>query len=114
MKGKVVCGFNSVVTPVTIYGQLQKKCEVYTVQRETFEGENFREFRGFVAICESFLHEFLRHGIFWGGGKSEQSVKVFSMKIVFFTNSQTFSPPKVFCYIRYMHKFQNFISGTFQ
>ena len=68
MKGKVVCGFNSVVTPVTIYGQLQKKCEVYTVQRETFEGENFREFRGFVAICESFLHEFLRHGIFWGGG----------------------------------------------
>ena len=28
------------------------------------------------------------------GGKSEQSAKVFSMKIVFFTNSQTFSPQK--------------------
>ena len=26
-------------------------------QRETFEGENFREFRGFVAIHESFLRE---------------------------------------------------------
>ena len=23
----------------------------------TFEEENFHEFRGFVAICESFLHE---------------------------------------------------------
>ena len=26
-----------------------------TVQRKTFEGENFHEFRGFVAITESFL-----------------------------------------------------------
>ena len=26
-----------------------------TVQRETFEGENFRKFRGFVAIFENFL-----------------------------------------------------------
>ena len=26
-----------------------------TVPRETFEGENFREFRGFVAICKIFL-----------------------------------------------------------
>ena len=28
-----------------------------TVQRETFEGENFREFCGFVVICESFLRK---------------------------------------------------------
>jgi len=50
---------------------------------ETFEGKNLCEFRGFVAICKSFLHEIwgcdvLRHGT------SEQSVKVFSAKI---TNS---------------------------
>ena len=31
--------------------------EVYTVQRKTFEGENFHEFRGFKATHESFLHE---------------------------------------------------------
>ena len=30
-----------------------------TVKRKTFEGENFREFRGFGAIRESFLHEIL-------------------------------------------------------
>ena len=30
--------------------------------------------------------------------KSEQSVKVFSAKIVFFTNSRKFSPSKVSCY----------------
>jgi len=32
-------------------------------------------------------------------GKSEQSVKVFSMKIVFFTNSRNFSPLKVSRYM---------------
>ena len=31
----------------------------YTVQQETFEGENFCEFCSFVAIRESFLHKFL-------------------------------------------------------
>ena len=43
-----------------------------TVQQETFEGENFHEFRDFVAST------------------SKQSTKVFSMKIVFFTNSWKF------------------------
>ena len=36
----------------------------YTVQRETFEGENFSQFRGFVAIRESFLCEIWGRGIF--------------------------------------------------
>ena len=58
---------------------------------ETFEGENFREFCGFMAVCASFLCEIWGRGILWGG-TSEQSVKVFSMKIIFFTNSQKFSP----------------------
>ena len=30
----------------------------YTVYRETFEEENFRKFRRFGTICESFLREF--------------------------------------------------------
>ena len=29
----------------------------FTVWPETFEGENFRKFHGFVAIRKSFLHE---------------------------------------------------------
>ena len=32
-------------------------CEWCTVQWESFEGENFRKFRGVVAIRESFLCE---------------------------------------------------------
>ena len=46
-----------------------------------------REFRGFVAIRESFLREILGLGVLWRG-KREQSAKVFS----FFTNSRKFSP----------------------
>ena len=62
--------------------------------RITFEGENFREFRGFVAIRESFLREIWGCVVLWRG-TSEQSAKVFSTKIVFFTNSRKFSPSKV-------------------
>ena len=62
---------------------------VNSVQRETFEGENFRKFWGFVAICESFhLLEIWGCGVPWQhqsfggvafiGGTSEESVKVFS------------------------------------
>ena len=47
------------------------------VQWETFEGENFCEFRGFVAIRESFLRKIWGRGILWHN-KSEQSAKVFS------------------------------------
>ena len=52
-----------------------------------------RKFCGFVAIGESYLREIWRCDILWHG-KSEQSVKVFSAKAIFFTNLQTFSPSK--------------------
>ena len=48
----------------------------------TFEGENFHEFRSFVAIRESFLREIWERGVLWHS-KSEQSTKVFSAKIGF-------------------------------
>ena len=69
-----------------------------TVQWETFEGENFCEFRSFVAIRESFLCEIWERGVLWHG-TSEQSAKVFSVKIIFFTNSRNFSPSKVSRYM---------------
>jgi len=62
--------------------------ELFQVQREyrilweTFEGENFCKFCSFVAICKSFVREIWRCGILWHS-KSEQSAKVFSVKIVF-------------------------------
>ena len=52
----------------------------YCIARN-FRWRKFREFRGFVAICESFLREIWEHGIRWHG-KSEQSAKVFSAKII--------------------------------
>ena len=63
------------------------------------ENENFSEFRGFVAIRKSFLHEIA--GVASVGGTSKQSVKVFSMKIVFSTKSRKFSLSKVFRYTVY-------------
>ena len=53
------------------------------------KGANFHEFRGFEAICAKF------GGVHPWRGKSEQSVSVFSAKIVFFINSRKFSPSKV-------------------
>ena len=61
-------------------------------------GENFREFRSFVAIHESFLCKIWGCGVLWCG-TSEQSVKVFSMKIIFFTNLRKFSPLRVSRYM---------------
>ena len=46
------------------------------------------------AIHESFLCEIWGCGGLWHG-KSEQSMKVFSVKIIFFTNSQKFSPSAI-------------------
>ena len=60
---------------------------------ENFRGRNFCEFHSFVAICESFSAKFWGLAVF-RRGKSKQSVKVFSVKIVFFTNSRRFSPSK--------------------
>ena len=62
--------------------------------RKLSRGENFHEFRGFVAIRESKIGG---SGIL-GYGKSEQSANVFSAKIVLYTNLQKFSPSKVFRY----------------
>ena len=62
------------------------------------KGENFCEFRCFVAICKSFLCENWGCRILWHG-KSEQSVKVLSLKIIFFTNSRKFFPSKLSCYM---------------
>ena len=50
-----------------------------------------------MSICESFLHKIWGCCFFWCG-KSEQATKVFSTKIIFFTNSHKFSPSKVFLY----------------
>ena len=58
-----------------------------------FVGENFCEFRGFVAIRGSVLREN------WGCGTFAQQKRAihtcFSTKILFFTNSWKFSPSKV-------------------
>jgi len=51
-----------------------------------------------VAICESSLHKIWGDGVHWWH-TSEQSAEVFSMKIVFSTNSRKFSPSKVFHYV---------------
>ena len=50
-----------------------------------------------MAIRESFLREIWGRGILWYG-KSKQSAKVFSVKIVLFTDSRKFSSSKVSCY----------------
>ena len=48
-------------------------------------------------FCESFLCKIWGRCFFWCG-KSEQATKVFSTKIIFFTNSHKFSPSKVSLY----------------
>ena len=59
--------------------------------------ENFREFRGFVAIRESFLHEI------WGvvplALEKRAIRKSFLRENRIFTNSRKFSPSKVFRYM---------------
>ena len=62
---------------------------IASLNTETFEAENFCKFFSFVAVCKSFLCKI------WSG-KSKQSVKVFSVKIVFSTNSQNVSRYKVY------------------
>ena len=53
----------------------------YTVQQETFEGENVCRFQDFIAIHESFLYEIF--GLVSFSGTSEQSAKVFFTKLYF-------------------------------
>ena len=63
-----------------------------------FQGRKLLRISRFVAIHESFLREILERGVLWRS-KSEQSVKVFSTKIVFFTNSRKYSPSKLSRYM---------------
>ena len=81
-----------------------KECtevNLHTTQWETFEGENFHNFCGFVAIHESFLYEIWGRGVLWRG-KTEQSTKVFLAKVVYFTNLRKFTPLKVSRYTVYV------------
>ena len=66
---------------------IEQRCD--TTRQETFEGENFRKFQGFVAVCKRFLHEI------WGCGIFCES---FLYENLFSTNSRKFSPTKVSCY----------------
>ena len=68
---------SSVPLSMTCYSdELPLRVGLYdAVQWKTFEGENFREFEGFVAICKSFLCKIWKCGV-----TSEQSAKVFSHK----------------------------------
>ena len=77
---------------------INQRCD--TTQQETFEGENFREFQGFVAICGRFLHKIWGRGIF---------CESFLFKNLFSTNSRKFSPTKVSCYtvVKQLAKSQN-------
>ena len=93
LKGSSIptCSFRSYHTMLTGGRHSHNR---YRIWRETFEGENLCEFRSFVAVCESFLRKIWGHGVLWCG-TNEQSAKIFSAKIIFFTNSQKFSPLKV-------------------
>ena len=50
-----------------------------------------------MTIRESFLRKIWGRGVLWHS-RNEQFAKVFSTKIVFFTDLRKFSPSKVFCY----------------
>ena len=64
-----------------------------TVEWETFEGENFREFRGFVAQCKSFLRKIWGVASF-GKKKASSSQKFFPRKLYFSQNRKSFLPRK--------------------
>ena len=66
-----------------------------TVEPETIAGENFGEFRGIAAFCESFFANFC------AGDRrvcGRQCAKVLFAKCATLTNSQKFPPAKVFGY----------------
>ena len=50
-----------------------------------------------MGIRESFLRKILGYDILWHG-KNDQSAKVFSAKILLFTNLRKLSPSKISCY----------------
>ena len=66
---------------------------LYTVEQETFEGENFRKFQGFGSIRESFLHENQQpHPHVSGGAK--QSTKLFFANFLLPPIRQSLLPQK--------------------
>ena len=67
---------------------------------ETFEGENFREFRGFVAIHESFLRE-IWGMVSFGAAKASNPWKFSLWKTYFSPIHESFLPQK-FPAIRYI------------
>ena len=84
--------FNQILSKEDSHITFGTFCLKVTVQRKTFEGENFREFHIFVAIRESFLREI------WGVasfGAAKAIRKSFLCKNRIFTNLQKFSPSKV-------------------
>ena len=84
----------SMETRVWLFTYVHKvvgKC--ITVERETFEGENFRKFCGFVAQCKSFLRKI------WGvasfGTKKVSSPQKFSPQKLYFSQiRESFLPRK--------------------
>ena len=64
--------------------------------------KTFAKFEVLWLFAKVFFAKF--GGVVSFGGTSEQFVKVFSVKILFSTNSRKFSPAKVF---RYMHTFSH-------
>ena len=63
-----------------------------------FRGRKLLQISQFCGYSQKFSLRNLGHGILWHG-TSEQPAKVFSVKIVFFTIPQKFSPSKVSHYI---------------
>ena len=86
---------------------LQQHKIFYRIARN-FWGRKLSRISRFVTICGSFSTKFGGRGILWCS-KSKQSAKVFSAKIVFFTNLWKISPSKVSRYtvslVRYPHLF---------
>ena len=76
----IVCSLNE---------NFSKSRSLSTVQWKTFKGENFREFRGFVAIYESFLREIGGWGL--GGCPLAQQKRAIRENHIFHQFAKVFS-----------------------
>ena len=74
---------NKVSIHVCLYHHVNSTNHSLSYSGKTFKGENSCESRSFVTICESFLREIWGRDILWYG-KSEQSAKIFFVKIEYF------------------------------
>ena len=66
---------------------------MYKCSTETFESENFRKFRGFVAIRKGFLHKIWGCGTF-GAAKASNLRKFSPRKSYFSPIRESFLPRK--------------------